>query len=457
MLKCPIKLASIDRPDQIAILDQDSSLTYKQLDLEIEKCAYFLKIHRGKIASICQNSIDLIILLFASFRAHVPIFLLNPTTPLSVLKNLQKQLSITHLFSDYKLPIKSTQIKDLISLSSKRDIEYEIDEEHLATIIYTSGSTSDPKLACHRYENHFLSAKKISSILNIEQNDRYLLCLPLTHVAGIATAFRTFVSCAMLVIENKQISLFDNLRLQKITHVSMVSTQLYRLIQENDCKNLNLKCILLGGGPISPNLYTEAVMLGLPIYVTYGLTELTSSVLITQKPVFADSTLYYGKPIFNDSALLSNLSEILCKGPSLFKGYLQEDGSFDLPITPSGYFATKDLGYYSKEYGYSIIGRKDNLFISGGENIQPEEIERALLALDGVYHAIVIPIDDKEFGTKPVAFILHRDKKFCLEKIKEKLENNLLKFKIPKQIYNLSDLPPTCMKYKKNDLKKLII
>ena len=101
---------------------------------------------------------------------------------------------------------------------------------------------------------------------------------------------------------------------------------------------------------------------------------------------------------------ISGEGEILVRGETLFAGYV-EGGKLDLPLDTDGWFHTGDLGELDENGSLHVLGRRDNLFISGGENIQPEEIEEVLCRLDSIDEAVVVPVPDPEFGHRPVAFV----------------------------------------------------
>lgn len=172
--------------------------------------------------------------------------------------------------------------------------------------------------------------------------------------------------------------------------------------------------------------------------MTYGLTEMGSQVATTQKNQTKPRVLKYR------SLKISNDGEILVRGQTLFKGYFIK-AKIVRALDKNGWFHTGDLGSYSKKEGLKVLGRKDNMFISGGENIYPEEIERALLNTGLVKQAVVIPVKDAEFGFRPVAFISYRH---CEEGVKrltrqsqlqKALANVLPSFKIPDKFYKLPD------------------
>jgi len=125
--------------------------------------------------------------------------------------------------------------------------------------------------------------------------------------------------------------------------------------------------------------------------------------------------------------------EILVRGRTLFTGYVEGD-QFIQPFAQEGWFTTGDLGYVDEAGRLNVTGRKDNRFISGGENIQPEEIEAALNAVSGVVQAVVVPVADDEFGQRPVAFV-QMDGELDSQAIRTSLETTLPRFKLPVAIY----------------------
>ncbi|MCH9613504.1 MAG: 2-succinylbenzoate--CoA ligase [Chlamydiia bacterium] len=270
-----------------------------------------------------------------------------------------------------------------------------------AACLYTSGSTSAPKIACFSYENLFYSALGANILAPFEGNDRWLLSLPLYHVGGIGILMRWALSGACIVIPKKGDEK-ESLLNDKITHVSFVPTQLKRYPLS---LLANLKVILLGGAPLPkislPNLYP-----------TYGLTEMSSQVM-TRNCVLE----YREMKIAPDG-------EILVKGKTLFQGYFA-DGNVNLPLNEEGYFHTGDLFD-----GTKITGRKDRQFISGGENIQPEEIESALSKIPQVLKAHVRPFPDDEYGMRPIASVV-LENMLNESVIREALSEVLPAYKIP--------------------------
>jgi o-succinylbenzoate---CoA ligase len=188
------------------------------------------------------------------------------------------------------------------------------------------------------------------------------------------------------------------------THVSLVSTQLLRLLRESDPAPGGLKAILLGGGPVPISLVDEAAARGLPIHTSYGLTEMASQVTATPPGASREALRTSGRPLPYRELSISDSGDILVKGETLFAGYVEGD-SIDPASDTDGWFHTGDLGELDADGYLRVRGRKDYLFISGGENVQPEEIEEALCRIEGVEEAVVVPVPDAEFGARPVAFV----------------------------------------------------
>ncbi|PKL74328.1 MAG: o-succinylbenzoate--CoA ligase, partial [Candidatus Melainabacteria bacterium HGW-Melainabacteria-1] len=131
--------------------------------------------------------------------------------------------------------------------------------------------------------------------------------------------------------------------------------------------------------------------------------------------------------------MISDAGEILLRGETLFQGYLNrtatQASALVLPVNADGWFASRDRGLIDAQGRLQVLGRLDHLFISGGENIQPEEIEAALLSLHGVSQAIVVPIDDPEFGQRPLAFV--EASSFEPQSWEARLREQLPGYKIP--------------------------
>jgi len=310
---------------------------------------------------------------------------------------------------------------------SDRSESIDIPQERPTTIIFTSGSTGAPKAALHTFGNHYHSALGSNINIALRPGDRWLHSLPLHHVGGLSILFRCLLAKATVALPEPGDPLGKAIAGLGATHVSLVSTQLSRLLRENAALG-GLEAVLMGGGPVPPSLVDEALARGLPLHTSYGLTEMASQVTTTPPGARPEQLRTAGRVLPKREVSISERGEILVRGETLFAGYVEGE-ELDRPLDPEGWFHTGDLGELD-EYGYLRVGgRMDNLFISGGENIQPEEIEEALCRLEGVDEAVVVPVPDEEFGARPVAFVRMNDGD--PRDLARELEPVLPRYKIP--------------------------
>ena len=267
----------------------------------------------------------------------------------------------------------------------------------LCTLLFTSGSTGAPKGIGHPFAAHVASARGSSALLPLGPGDSWLLDLPLYHVSGLSILFRCILSGACAVFPEHPGRIPAG-----ITHLSMVATQLHRLLSAKTLPPSSLRVVLAGGGPFADSLLLRALQRGWPLHLTYGMTETASQCCTSTRLDTAVQSFSCGHPLPGREIQTAPDEEILVRGDVLFTHQLTDE--FFHPRTP-GWFATGDLGRIDPVSGLRILGRKDRMFISGGENIHPETIERALLEIPDVLSAVVVPVPDPEFGQRPAALI----------------------------------------------------
>jgi O-succinylbenzoic acid--CoA ligase len=307
-----------------------------------------------------------------------------------------------------------------------------LDLDSGATIVFTSGSSGLPKAALHSVSNHYFSALGSNRNIQVGPETRWLLSLPLYHVGGLGIIFRTTLGGGAMVVPPAGKDLNSALATHRVTHLSLVATQLQRLLDGpmDMAVGNRLSAVLVGGGPTAAGWITRAYDSGIPVYKTYGLTEMASQVTTTG-PGEERGRLSTSGKVLDYRCVKIDGGEICVKGKTLFKGYIDADG-LDLPLDKEGWFRTGDLGEMDGDGYLSLLGRKDNMFISGGENIHCEEIEAAIHRLPGLLQAVVVPVEDQDFGARPVAFVrFNRDKAISHDEMVARLENDIPRFKIP--------------------------
>lgn len=440
----PLTKAALRYRDLPAIIDTQGSYTYREYDECVRKVAAALGtagIGRGdRIGILALPSAQLPLVVMACFQRGAIACLLNTRIPRHGLAEQLHRISgmallVDDFFSMVRLGHMPTlRIEDLFkSELAGESVPSSFRLDQAATILFTSGSSDEPKAALHTLANHCYNAVASNQNIAVSPGDRWLLSLPLYHVSGLSILFRCLFGGAAVVVPEGGESLESNINQFKVTHVSLVATQLFRLLQSKGglAALLRLKAILVGGSAISASLLREAQELGLPIHTTYGLTEMASQVTATPPGASLDTLLTSGTPLRPDSIMVAEDGEILVRGNTLFRGYVEPTG-ITLPVNAKGWFPTGDLGRFDEHGNLNVIGRKDNLIITGGENVQPEEIEKCLCKLPGVLQCVVVPIEDAEFGARLVAFVKKDDKYHVLQSaMQAHLARNLPKYKIP--------------------------
>ncbi|PME32319.1 o-succinylbenzoate--CoA ligase [Vibrio sp. 10N.286.55.E10] len=301
--------------------------------------------------------------------------------------------------------------------------ESNFNPQNLASIVFTSGSTGNPKAVGHTLEQHLCSASGLLEVFRYQQGDTWLLSLPMYHVSGLAIVHRWVAAGGCIKIGTGQLET----DIEGCSHASLVATQLHRLLKSKQA--LTLTHVLLGGSHIPEALGLEAQQMGIETWLGYGMTEAASTV--TAKPVDASSTAGF---VLNHRQLKIENQRIYIRGNTLASGYYYQ-GALTPLVDTQGWFDSKDLGEWVGEQ-VSIIGRADNQFISGGENIHCEEIERVLNQLSEVNQAFIVPIEDDEFGFRPAAIV------DCVELptkewFAEQLQGSLERFKFPIEYYRM--------------------
>ncbi|WGS59922.1 o-succinylbenzoate--CoA ligase [Vibrio lentus] len=295
--------------------------------------------------------------------------------------------------------------------------------QNLASIVFTSGSTGNPKAVAHTLQQHLCSAQGLLHVFNFEQADTWLLSLPMYHVSGLAIVHRWLAAGGCIKIGSGKLES----DIEGCSHASLVATQLHRLLQSKQA--LTLTHVLLGGSHIPEALGLEAQQMGIETWLGYGMTEAASTV--TAKPVDSSNTAGF---VLEQRQLKIEDQRIFIGGNTLASGYYYQ-GELTPLVNENGWFDSKDLGEWDGEQ-VSIIGRADNQFISGGENIHCEEIERALNQLSLINQAFIVPIEDDEFGFRPVAIVGCAELP-TKEWFAEQLNGRLERFKFPVEYYRM--------------------
>jgi O-succinylbenzoic acid--CoA ligase len=424
-----------------AVIDANGIVTYDRFIAKILAAARRLKglgIAQGqRVCLLGETCSESLILIAALWLVNAVAVLLSTRTPAGQVPGLMQRVASTKLFVDAGNRVDGfpARLFDQV-LSGPRPGPFPVESTILldqpATLIFSSGSTGVPKAALHTFGNHYFSALGANANIALAPGHRCLLSLPLYHVGGLAIFVRALVAGATVVIAPRGMPMTQAMETFQITHASMVATQLFRWLRDTGKpKRTEPRAIVLGGSRIPAALVARAHGLGLPVHTSYGCTEMASQVTTTAPGASLDQLLSSGRLLCHRRLKIAEDGEILVQGATLFLGYV-EGGRIRRPDCGSGWFPTGDIGTVNDRKLLHVIGRKDNMFVSGGENIHPEEIEANLCRLPGIIDAIVVAIADEEFGHRPVAFVqTGAGTALCPETIHDQLAETCARFKRP--------------------------
>jgi O-succinylbenzoic acid--CoA ligase len=281
-----------------------------------------------------------------------------------------------------------------------------------AVVIHTSGTTSAPKPIELTYGNFLWSALGSAVALGLDPGERWLCALPLAHVGGLSILLRSTIYATTAVVHERfdTDAVLDALREQDVTLVSVVATTLARLLDAGLERPPALRCALTGGGPVPPALVSRAREAGVPISLTYGLTEACSQVTTTPvtaingvparsaRPTDPARPLHAGPPLFCTRVQIGTDGEIMVAGPTVAPG--SPDGE--------GWLRTGDLGVIDEHGRLQVTGRMADTIVSGGENVAPAEVEAVLEAHPQVLEAAVVGRPDDQWGEAVTAWVVAR-------------------------------------------------
>ncbi len=329
------------------------------------------------------------------------------------------------------------------------------------SIIFTSGTTGQPKGAVLTFNNHLQSANASAYRIGIDVNDRWLSCLPLYHVGGLAVVFRSCLyGTAIVLHERFDVDAFNaSLDADSATLTSLVPTMLHRLLQSRkDRWPASLRLILLGGAAATAELLAAAWDAGAPVAPTYGLTEASSQVATALPADARRKPGSVGKPLlFTEVRIVNNsapdrqggslppgeIGEVLVRGPQVMAGYYRNPDATARTVR-DGWLHTGDLGYVDEEGDLFLVQRRNDLIVSGGENVYPAEVETVLRSHPAVAEACVVGVADAEWGQRVAAAVQLRPGGVVEEgELLAFCRARLAGYKVPRQVRFVVELPQT--------------
>ncbi len=453
------------RPDGLALIADGQHYTYAELNAQVARVCATLAAHgiqrESRVAVLMPNSVEYIYAIHALARLGATLVLINIRLTVDEVRWQVEKADCSHLiFSEETAATAQSVASDrlnviaaeaLLNESGAGFLRGEIDLDMVQAIVFTSGTTGRPKGAMLTFGNQFWGATASAFRLGTLPEDRWLLCMPLYHVGGLAIVLRCALYGTTVVLQPgfDADAVMDAVQTQAVTLVSLVPTTLYRLLDAYPDRPLppSLRLILLGGAAAPAALIERCVRAGIPVATSYGLTEACSQVATLPPDAIARKPGCVGKPLTftsvrvvdeHDSDVPSGVyGEVVASGPTIMRGYLDQapaNGSFD----------TGDIGYLDADGDLWIVQRRSDLIVSGGENVYPAEVEAVLREHPDVADVCVVGLPSEEWGQQVAAAVVPRvGATPTAAALVAYARRRLAGYKVPRMIRFFDSLPQT--------------
>jgi len=473
-------------PERIALVDRKSGRRLSYLDLDVLSDMW-LSVLRDKlgvglgerVAVLMGNRVESVAIFFACIRLRavfVPLnWRLSPPELASIVDDASPSVivgerrynffnaedaedaenaepKIRWVDVDYDAP-RLLQKSDLVGKS--QDII--VDGEDPAMIIYTSGSTGQPKGAVLPHRQLLFNAIATTTAWELGSDDIAPITTPFFHVGGwnvFATPLWLRGGCVVLVDQYDPATFLGTLAEEKCTVGFCVPTQLTMLMESPQfgMEVPSLRWLISGGAPCPLPIVERVREAGYSLRLGYGLTECGPNcfAMSAEESLVAHGSV--GRPVpFLEMRIVDEslqdvtegeTGELLLRGPQVFSGYLNAAEKTAQVMLDDGWLRTGDLVRRDESGAYWISGRRKEMFISGGENVFPGEVEAALSDCPGVADVVVVGVADPLWGEVGRAFVVpRRDCSLTEEQVIAHARSRLGRYKVPKSVVMMSDIP----------------
>ena len=325
-----------------------------------------------------------------------------------------------------------------------------VPKKETALIIATSGSEGHPKHVMLSIGNLDTAAAASNARLPLHPGDLWLHCLPLYHIGGQAILWRCLRTGAGILLHDG----FDARRVASdlhrypVTHISLVPAMLARLLEIDSPVPPSLQAVLIGGAALSANLYQRAMTAGWPLRPSYGMSETAAQIASWQPADGPWQTGLAGRPLSGSEIRIGADGRIHVRGPQVMLGYMEGSGPDD-----EGWLITGDLGHIDTAGRLTVLGRADDILISGGRNVHPQEIETCLAALPGIRDIAITSKPDPVWGDKIIALLVGE---ISADQVFAHARAHLPSAAIPREVKFFEALPRTTTgKLQRGELRRM--
>ena len=450
-------------PGRIAVDDGTDRISYADLDKRADALARTLRAigcrPGDRVATLSSNSAAHIVLFFACARARlvlVPLsWRLAAREIADQLTHAQARLFVvqpahtalaTAALARLPEPPRDLTFAGLEAMGEYTELEPVKDDDPVL-MLYTSGTSGRPKGVALTHANCFWTNLSLTRTVPLTERDVVLQILPQFHVGGWNV--QPLLACwvgATVVVERG----FDAGRVLRLIAERRVTTMMgvpanYLFLAEHpnfgttDLSSLGT--IIVGGAPMPEPLLRTWHERGVTLVQGYGLSEAAPNVLCVPGDRAADKLGCAGIPYPHVEVRLADNGELLVRGPNVFSGYWRDPAATERALR-DGWLHTGDLATVDAEGYYRIVDRVDDMFVSGGENVFPSEVENVLYGHPSVTEAAVVSRPDERWGKVGVAFVVPRaGNAVTAEELRAHCRAELAGFKVPREFRFVAELP----------------
>jgi O-succinylbenzoic acid--CoA ligase len=328
--------------------------------------------------------------------------------------------------------------------------------DHPQYILYTSGTTGRPKAVVLTVGNMLANATASAFRLGVLADDRWFDPLPMYHMGGLAPVVRSALYGTTVVVQREfdASKTADALDAHDATCISLVPTMLQRMLDARETLSDSLRFVLLGGAPTPDALIERCGEAGVPVCPTYGMTE-TASQIATARP---DEALDYlgtvGRPLsMTDVTVVGQdgekrpprkPGELVVSGPTVTPGYYDDPDATADAFGEHGFY-TGDVGYVDEAGRLRVLNRREDRIVTGGENVDPNEVAAVIRDHPAVRDVAVVGLDDPEWGERVAALVARdpSDEGLSPDAIRGHCEGRLTRYKHPWTVGFAEELPRT--------------
>jgi fatty-acyl-CoA synthase len=473
-------------PTKEAVVDGERRITYQQLNQRVNRLSGALQgmgLNRGdRICILAYNCLEFVEVIMAAAKLGLVLVPLNWRLTAAELAFMLNNSGAETLFFDAGLielvegvrgqaPLKQFIVfgeKDMPRtrayeslIADQSDTEPEIDPApdldtpHI--IMYTAGTTGKPKGAILSQGASFWNALNLNLAMGFTASDRNLLVLPMFHIGGIGlftlpmiydggtvVLQRTFDPIkTLLLLQEEEITLFFG--------VPAIFLALVQHPQFNADAFKDVRVVMSGGAPLPVSLVEQYHQAGIVLQQGFGMSEAAPSIATLDRDLALEKAGSIGKAVFHLDARIvddnmnnlpaGDVGELVIRGPNLLQGYWNLPDATAAAFTDD-WFHTGDLARMDTDGCIFIIERKKDMFISGGENVYPAEVENAMYELPQIAEAAVIGVADDKWGEVGRAVVVLKvGQSITADEIIDHLKSSLAKYKIPKRVVFIDQLP----------------